>query len=75
MPMIRFTGWFGGVLFVIAVCWELWLYSTDDGLDFQEQNGFLLRLPSIVFLVYFLVKCVWVATNGFTSNPLTNAHY
>jgi hypothetical protein len=75
MLMLRFTGWFGGVLFLIAVCFELWLYSTDDGLEFNEQNAFLLRLPSIAFVVYFVVRCLWIATQGFTSNPLNNAHY
>jgi hypothetical protein len=67
---IQFYGWFGFALFCIFACFELWLRSTDEGLEFQNKHGFLLRLPSILYVAGFVGYCLWAATQGFKVNPL-----
>ena len=48
----------------------LWLNCTDDGLEFQKKIGPTMAVIKGIQYLLFLLIGLWIATSGFTHNPL-----
>lgn len=70
MIRIQLHGWIGGLIFIVGVGFTLWLRSSDEGLEFSERNESLFAFAYVAQVLLFVLVGLWVATNGFTVNPL-----
>ncbi len=67
---LHVSGAIGLVLSVGMIAWSLWLNSTDDGLEFNEKIDPIIWVIYVVEYLLFLLIGIWLATKGFTHNPL-----